>query len=67
MTLLLVGVEVILCNLQLIERESQDLEVALNQQKSEIFCSEPTICASLTSTLPNAANVAPTTATLPGA
>ena len=51
-------------DLQVIEEESQDLGLPLNHQKSEIVCSGPTTCASLTSAMPDAKVVAVTTAVL---
>ena len=53
-------------DLQVIEEESQDLGLVLNQHKSQVICSDPSSRAALLSLIPDAKFVAPSAATLLG-
>ena len=53
-------------DLRVIEEESQDLGLVLNQHKSEVICSDPSSRAPLLSLIPDAKPVAPSAATLLG-
>lgn len=53
-------------DLQIIEEESQELGLVVNQRKSEIICSDPQTCTSLSCLSPGAKPVAPSAATLLG-